>query len=116
MLTGIAVPAVKTCRLSDRGCWPPSPGSSSPRGNAVDPNEGIGAELRVISAVIVGGASLSGGRGTIFGSFLGLLLMQVITTGLIFVDVPPKSQQVAVGLVLILAAIIDRPVTRSGRA
>jgi ABC-type sugar transport system substrate-binding protein len=74
----------------------------------VDPNEGIGAELRVISAVIVGGASLSGGRGTILGSFLGLLLMQVITTGLIFVDVPPEAQQVAVGVVLILAAMIDR--------
>jgi ABC-type dipeptide/oligopeptide/nickel transport system permease subunit len=85
------------------------------RGNAVDPNEGIGAELRVISAVIIGGASLSGGRGTILGSFLGLLLMQVITTGLIFVDVPPESQQVAVGLVLILAATIDRAGSSFGK-
>ena len=78
------------------------------RANAVDPNDGMGAELRVIAAVIVGGASLSGGRGTILGSFLGLLLMQVITTGLVFVDVPPEAQLIAVGLVLILAAVIDR--------
>ena len=78
------------------------------KGNALDPNEGMGAELRVIAAVIVGGASLSGGRGTILGSFLGLMLMQVISTGLVFESVPPEAQQIAVGVVLILAAIIDR--------
>lgn len=86
------------------------------RANAADPNGGIGAELRVISAVIVGGASLSGGRGTIFGSFLGLILMQVITTGLIFVNVPPEAQQIAVGLILILAAIIDQSGQSLGRS
>lgn len=78
------------------------------RGNSIDPNEGLGAELRVIAAVVVGGASLSGGRGTILGSFLGLLLMQVIGTGLIFMRVAPESQMIAVGLVLILAAMADQ--------
>ncbi|MFI5386063.1 MAG: substrate-binding domain-containing protein [Fimbriimonadales bacterium] len=78
------------------------------RADYVDPNEGIGAELRVIAAVIVGGASLSGGRGTVLGAFLGLLLMQIITTGLVFVHVPPEAQLVAVGAVLFLAAIVDR--------
>ena len=76
------------------------------RVNAIDANAGTGAELRVIAAVIVGGASLSGGRGTILGSFLGLLLMQIITTGLVFIDVAAEAQQIAVGLVLILAAVI----------
>jgi ribose transport system substrate-binding protein len=76
------------------------------RANAIDANAGMGAELRVIAAVIVGGASLSGGRGTILGSFLGLLLMQIITTGLVFIDVAAEAQQIAVGLVLILAAVI----------
>lgn len=78
------------------------------RSNSLDPNCGTGAELRVIAAVIVGGASLSGGRGTILGSFLGLLLMQIITTGLVFVNVAPEAQLMAVGLVLILAAVIDQ--------
>ena len=78
------------------------------RANAVDANAGMGAELRVIAAVIVGGASLSGGRGTILGSFLGLLLMQIITTGLVFINVAAEAQLIAVGLVLILAAVIDQ--------
>lgn len=78
------------------------------RANAVDPNGGMGAELRVIAAVIVGGASLSGGRGTILGSFLGLMLMQIITTGLVFINVAPEAQLIAVGLVLITAAVIDQ--------
>lgn len=84
------------------------------RANAVDPNSGTGAELRVIAAVIVGGASLSGGRGTILGSFLGLMLMQIITTGLVFINVPPEAQLLAVGLVLILAAVIDQAGSSAG--
>jgi ribose transport system permease protein len=108
-LSGIPVGAVRTFAFVLTGLLSAAAGMIvTARGNAVDPNEGVGAELRVISAVIVGGASLSGGRGTILGSFLGLLLMQVLTTGLIFVDVPPEAQQVAVGFVLILAAVIDR--------
>jgi ribose/xylose/arabinose/galactoside ABC-type transport system permease subunit/ABC-type sugar transport system substrate-binding protein len=85
------------------------------KANALDANEGVGSELRVIAAVIVGGASLSGGKGTILGSFLGLMLMQVITTGLVFQRVPPEAQQIAVGLVLILAAIIDHAGPSLGR-
>ena len=78
------------------------------RSNSLDPNAGMGSELRGIAAVIVGGASLTGGRGTILGSFLGLLLMQIITTGLVFINVAPEAQLIAVGLVLILAAVIDQ--------
>jgi ribose transport system substrate-binding protein len=66
----------------------------------------MGAELRVIAAVIVGGASLTGGRGTILGSFLGLILMQIITTGLVFINVAAEAQLIAVGTVLIMAAIL----------
>ena len=85
------------------------------RANGIDANAGMGAELRVIAAVIVGGASLSGGRGTILGSFLGLLLMQIITTGLVFVRVAAEAQLIAVGLVLILAAVIDQAGSSFGR-
>lgn len=108
-LTGINVNAVKSFAFTVTGFLAALAGIMvAARADAVDPNEGLGAELRVIAAVIVGGASLSGGRGTILGSFLGLLLMQIITTGLVFVNVPPEAQLIAVGMVLILAAMIDQ--------
>jgi ribose/xylose/arabinose/galactoside ABC-type transport system permease subunit/ABC-type sugar transport system substrate-binding protein len=108
-LTGISTEQVKTFAFMVTGFLAGLTGVIvTSRVNAIDANAGMGAELRVIAAVIVGGASLSGGRGTILGSFLGLLLMQIITTGLVFVNVAPEAQQVAVGLVLILAAVIDR--------
>ena len=106
-LTGIATARVKTFAFMLTGFLAGVTGVIvTSRANAIDANAGMGAELRVIAAVIVGGASLSGGRGTILGSFLGLLLMQIITTGLVFIDVAAEAQQIAVGLVLILAAVI----------
>jgi ribose transport system substrate-binding protein len=106
-LTGIPTARVKTFAFMLTGFLAGLTGVIvTSRVNAIDANAGMGAELRVIAAVIVGGASLSGGRGTILGSFLGLLLMQIITTGLVFIDVAAEAQQIAVGLVLILAAVI----------
>jgi ribose/xylose/arabinose/galactoside ABC-type transport system permease subunit/DNA-binding LacI/PurR family transcriptional regulator len=106
-LTGIPTARVKTFAFMLTGLLAGLTGVIvTSRANAIDANAGMGAELRVIAAVIVGGASLSGGRGTILGSFLGLLLMQIITTGLVFIDVAAEAQQIAVGLVLILAAVI----------
>lgn len=106
-LTGIPTARVKTFAFMLTGFLAGLTGVIvTSRVNAIDANAGTGAELRVIAAVIVGGASLSGGRGTILGSFLGLLLMQIITTGLVFIDVAAEAQQIAVGLVLILAAVI----------
>lgn len=116
VLTGIKVDNVKLFSFVLIGVLAAMAGILvTAKGNALDPNEGIGAELRVIAAVIVGGASLSGGRGTILGSFLGLMLMQVIATGLVFERVPPEAQQIAVGAVLILAAIVDRAGSNWGR-
>jgi ribose transport system substrate-binding protein len=106
-LTGIPTASVKTFAFVLTGFLAGLTGVIvTARANAIDANAGLGAELRVIAAVIVGGASLSGGRGTILGSFLGLMLMQIITTGLVFIDVAPEAQQIAVGLVLILAAVL----------
>ncbi len=106
-LTGIPTARVKTFAFLLTGLLAGVTGVIvTARANAIDANAGLGAELRVIAAVIVGGASLSGGRGSILGSFLGLLLMQIITTGLVFIDVAPEAQQIAVGLVLIVAAVI----------
>ncbi len=115
-LTGIDAARVKTLAFVLTGLLAALSGVIvAARSNSLDPNCGTGAELRVIAAVIVGGASLGGGRGTILGSFLGLLLMQIITTGLVFVNVAPEAQLVAVGLVLVVAATIDQAGSSWGR-
>ena len=115
-LTGIPAAQVKTFAFLLTGLLAGMTGVIvTSRANGIDANAGMGAELRVIAAVIVGGASLSGGRGSILGSFLGLLLMQIIATGLVFVRVAAEAQLIAVGLVLILAAVIDQAGSSFGR-
>lgn len=68
---------------------------------------GQGIELRVISAVIIGGASLSGGEGTVIGAMLGALLMGLINNALNLLGVDVYWQQFVIGGVLLLAVIID---------
>jgi ribose transport system permease protein len=68
---------------------------------------GTGWELRVITAVILGGASLKGGSGTVLGTFLGVFLMGLITNALTLLGVDIYWQQFVVGVVLISAVVID---------
>jgi ribose transport system permease protein len=68
---------------------------------------GTGWELRVITAVILGGASLKGGAGTVLGTFLGVFLMALITNALTLLGVDIYWQQFVVGIVLISAVVID---------
>ncbi len=68
---------------------------------------GTGWELRVITAVILGGASLKGGSGTVLGTFLGVFLMALITNALTLLGVDIYWQQFVVGVVLISAVVID---------
>ncbi len=68
---------------------------------------GTGWELRVITAVILGGASLKGGAGTVLGSFLGVLLMALLSNALVLLGVDIYWQQFVVGLVLISTVVID---------
>lgn len=76
--------------------------------DAASPASGKADNLTSIAAVVIGGASLFGGRGKIIGSILGTLLISVLLTGLIIIDVPPFWQKVAVGIVLIAAVAIDQ--------
>jgi ribose transport system permease protein len=71
------------------------------------PNAGIGAELDAIAAVIIGGASFFGGRGTVLGVFAGVLIMGLLRNGLNLMNVSVFWQQLLIGLIIILAVYID---------
>lgn len=72
------------------------------------PNAGLMYELDVIAAVVVGGTSLNGGRGTIIGTFIGSMLIGVLRNGLNLLDVESYVQQVVVGVVILLAVMVDQ--------
>ena len=64
-------------------------------------------ELRVIAAAVIGGTALSGGIGTIYGAILGALIMQSLQSGMAMVGVDAPFQNIVVGIVLVLAVLID---------
>ncbi|MDX1993068.1 MAG: ABC transporter permease [bacterium] len=69
---------------------------------------GLGLELDVIAATIVGGASLSGGEGTIPGTILGVLIIGILRNGLVLLGISPFAQELIIGLVIIVAVAIDK--------
>lgn len=77
------------------------------RFGAATPTFGMGMELNVIAAAVIGGASLKGGSGTVLGAVLGLALLSVVTSSLILLDVSPYWQDVIKGLILLAAVTID---------
>jgi ribose transport system permease protein len=80
---------------------------------AVDPNAGIGLELDAIAAVVIGGTSLSGGRGSVVASALGALVILVLGGGLAQLGVQEPTRRLVTGGVIVAAAIVDRYRTRS---
>ncbi|EPZ0457068.1 ABC transporter permease [Bacillus sp. CD3-5] len=75
--------------------------------NSAQPALGAGYELEAIAAVVIGGTSLSGGKGTILGTVIGALIMSVLTNGLQILSVPQEWQTVVVGAVILLAVYAD---------
>lgn len=75
--------------------------------NSFQPTIGVGFELNVIAAVILGGTRLSGGEGTVSGTVLGVLILGVLNNGLVLLDVNTFWQEVVRGTVIILAVAID---------
>ena len=69
---------------------------------------GTGLELKVISAVIIGGASLNGGEGTVLGAFLGALLMGIIVGSLTLLGVDVYWNTFVIGATLLVAVLIDK--------
>lgn len=77
------------------------------RFGAATPQFGIGMELSVIAAAVIGGASLNGGAGTIAGAVLGATLLALVTTSLTLLNVPPYWQDIIRGGILLAAVTID---------
>jgi ribose/xylose/arabinose/galactoside ABC-type transport system permease subunit len=70
--------------------------------NGGDPGAAVGLELDVIAAVVIGGAALSGGQGTVGGTLLGVLILGVLENGVVFFDVPPEVKYVLIGAIVVV--------------
>ncbi|WP_119069615.1 ABC transporter permease [Aggregatilinea lenta] len=80
---------------------------SASRFTVADPGAGVGYELQVIAACIIGGASLNGGKGTVLGALLGLIFVGFINNGMVQLRVPVYWQNLAMGVILLLAVGSD---------
>src|SRR5690625_7726226 len=75
--------------------------------NSAQPALGMGYELEAIAAVVIGGTSLQGGKGSIIGTVIGALIMGTLFNGLRIMSIPQEWQQVAVGAVILVAVYLD---------
>lgn len=107
-LSGINVDRVKIAVYTMSGMLAALAGVLSvSRFTVADPGTGNGEELRIIAACIIGGCSLSGGKGTVIGGLLGLIFVGFINNGMILLQVPVYWQQLTMGIVLLLAVGFD---------
>jgi ribose transport system permease protein len=77
------------------------------RSQAANPNSGTGLELDVIAAVVIGGTSLMGGRGSVISSLLGVAIIAVLGAGLAARGVRDETKRLITGCVIVLAVILD---------
>jgi ribose/xylose/arabinose/galactoside ABC-type transport system permease subunit len=75
---------------------------------AATSGDGTGYELNVIAAAVVGGASLSGGKGSALGAVLGALVIQMISSGIVILGIDQNYSQIIIGAVVILAVVLDQ--------
>ena len=81
--------------------------SQTSRLSTADPNGAIGIELAAIAACVIGGTSLMGGRGSVVSSFIGVLIIQVLQTGLALLGGSDANKQMITGLVIVIAVLLD---------
>jgi simple sugar transport system permease protein len=67
-----------------------------------NPQDIVGMELNVIAAVVLGGAQLTGGRGSVLGSVLGVILVVIASNSLVLIGVPTVWQRVVIGLIILI--------------
>ena len=70
--------------------------------------DGLGYELNVIAAAVVGGASLFGGKGTALGALLGAIILQMFSSGLVILNIPQNYSQIVIGVIVIAAVLLDQ--------
>src|SRR5690606_18453618 len=73
-----------------------------------DPTTATGYELDVIAAVVIGGASLAGGQGSVFGALVGALIMTMVSNGCSKLGMPNSVQQMVTGGIIVFAVALDR--------
>ncbi len=83
-------------------------------GTSGDPSAGEGLELRVIAAVVIGGASLNGGQGTVTGTLLGVLILEVLGNGVNTYNVPVEVQYILIGVIIIANTALSHWQRRRG--
>ncbi len=74
---------------------------------AADPNAGAGLELQVIAAVVIGGTSLMGGRGSVISTFFGVLIISVLAAGLAQIGASEPTKRIITGAVIVIAVVLD---------
>ncbi len=79
---------------------------------AADPTLGVGMELQVVAAVVIGGTSLAGGSGSLVGAFIGVLLISIIASGLVFFGISANWAQFVTGVFILAAIALDRFIKR----
>lgn len=82
---------------------------------SASPSAGKGAELQVIAATVIGGASLSGGRGSAVGAVLGAVLIEMINNGMVMLEVDSNYNKIVMGVAIVVAVVIDQAKTRLQR-
>jgi ribose transport system permease protein len=113
-LSGIAVERVQVLGFTLTGLIAGAAGLAlAARFSTAVSTAGLGTELRVITAVILGGASLTGGKGTIAGALIGVVFIALIRSTLLMADVSPYWHSIVVGGILILAVVLDSVQTRA---
>lgn len=108
-LSGLPVPRLKTVVFVLVGALAGLGGLfNAARLASADPNAGTGMELAAIAAVVIGGTSLTGGRGSVVGTFLGVLIMAILGNGLAQLGVQEPTKRLITGGVIVLAVVLDR--------
>ena len=109
-LCGINVPRTKIIVYALGGLFMAIAGlfSFSDLRNQGDPEAGLGMELDIIAAVVIGGGSLSGGRGSVLGSIVGALTMTTLRSGCVYAQVSDPIQKIIIGGIIIAAVAVDQ--------